>query len=77
MVKLHAGFVPRTIARQIMREGLEKTLPIAIEKGFVGSDETCEGSEDHYNYFESMISGRDMHDASCPPTDNFRKMFPA
>lgn len=27
--------------------------------------------------FESMITGRDMHNKQSPPTDQFMKMFPA
>lgn len=41
------------------------------------SDADLKGSDDHYNMFESMISGRDMHNASTPPGDQFKKMFPA
>ena len=36
-----------------------------------------EGSELHYNMFESMISGRDMYDNSQKPVDKFRQMFKA
>ena len=77
MVKLYAGFIPRTYARMIMREGLEGVLAEAKQKDYIDSSETCMGSEEHYNYFESMISGRNMHDKAASPTDNFRKMFPA
>jgi uncharacterized iron-regulated protein len=34
------------------------------------------GSEEHYNVFESMISGRVLA-VSQTPTDRFRKIFPA
>lgn len=39
-VKLFGGFIPRTYARQIMREGLEAGLNAAKEKAYVKADET-------------------------------------
>jgi len=77
VVKLHAGFIPRTYARMIMREGLEKGLAEAKKDGHIGADETCKGSDEHYNFFESMISGRDMHDETEKAGTQFAKMFPA
>lgn len=76
-VRLHAGFIPRPYARMIMRESLEKAIAEASAKDYIESGETCTGSDDHYNFFEGMISGRDMHDETTPPGDNFRRMFPA
>lgn len=70
MVKLHAGFIPRTYARTLMKEGEEATIKLAIEKNYIPSDLTSfEGSELHYSMFESMISGRDMYDDSLKPVD--------
>ena len=68
-IKLYGGFIPRTYARQIMRESKEAGLAAAKEKGYVKPDEDLEGTADHYNMFESMISGRDMHNKSTPATD--------
>lgn len=76
-VQLHGGFIPRTFAKIVMRESLEKALEAAKSKGYLAENETCEGSDEHYNYFEAMISGRDPHDTSLKPQDTFRKMFPA
>mmetsp|Transcript_46346 Transcript_46346/g.91873 ORF Transcript_46346/g.91873 Transcript_46346/m.91873 type:complete len:707 (-) Transcript_46346:195-2315(-) len=76
-VQLHGGFIPRTFAKIVMRESLEKALEAAKSKGYLAESETCEGSNEHYNYFEAMISGRDPHDTSVNPQDTFRKMFPA
>lgn len=76
-VKLYGGFIPRTYARQIMRESKEAGLAAAKAKGYVKTDEDLEGTADHYNMFESMISGRDMHNKDTPPGDQFRRMFPA
>jgi len=77
VVKLHAGFIPRTYARMIMREGVEKGLTEAKAAGFIDAAELCQGSPEHYNFFESMISGRDMHDPALEPGTQFAKMFPA
>ena len=35
-----------------------------------------EGSEAHYNFFESLISGRDIN-SDQSPGENFRRIFPA
>ena len=75
-VVLHGGFIPRTYARQLMREGLDAALDAAKANDYVAADETCTATEAHYNFFESLISGRDPHGA-LPPSDRFRKMFPA
>ena len=60
-----------------MRESKEAGLAAAKAKGYVKPDEDLEGTDDHYNMFESMISGRDMHNKDTKPGDQFRKMFPA
>ena len=77
LVKLHAGFIPRQYARGVMNDDLGGVLSAAKEEDFIAQDEACLGSDEHYNYFESLISGRDMHDPSSEPSDRFRKMFPA
>jgi len=76
-VQLHGGFIPRTFAKIVMRESLEKALEAAKSKGYLAESEKCEGSNEHYNYFEAMISGRDPHDTTLKAQDTFRKMFPA
>lgn len=60
-----------------MREGVDVALAQAKEKDYIPQDADLAGSEEHYNMFESMISGRNMHNKSTPPGDQFRKMFPA
>ena len=60
-----------------MREGPEAAISQAIEKDYIPSDCELTGSEFHYNMFESMITGRDMHDSAIPPNDNFKKIFKA
>jgi arsenite methyltransferase len=76
-INLHAGFIPRHYARMVMREGVEPALAAAKAKGYVAEDETCSGSEAHYNFFESLLTGRSMHHSSSPPADTYRGMFPA
>jgi len=77
-IKLHAGFIPRTYARQVMREGEEAALKEAIAKDYIPADVTSlEGTDIHYNLFESMITGRNMHDENLKPNDNYKKIFKA
>jgi ubiquinone/menaquinone biosynthesis C-methylase UbiE/uncharacterized iron-regulated protein len=78
-VEIYGGFIPRTFARLLMKEGKEKALEEARMAGFVSPHETLEGTDQHYNFFESLLTGRNMH--HDPPgklvSDRFRKMFPA
>ena len=77
-ISLFGGFIPRTYARNLMKEGEENAIKAAIEKDFVPSSlSTIEGTDFHYDMFESMISGRDMHDPNLKPNDNYRKIFKA
>jgi len=79
-INLYGGFIPRPYARMIMREGLDQTIERASQAGFISADEQLRGTDGHYNFFESLLTGRDIH--SDPhgklATDRFRaKMFPA
>ena len=76
-VRLHGGFIPRTYAKQLVKEGTEVALKAAKSKDYVNSDENCQGSAKHYDYFESLISGRDLHDKGQKPGERFRHIFPA
>ena len=58
---LHAGFIPRSYARIVMRESLSAALDAAKAKGFVAADETCEATDAHYSFFESLLTGRSVH----------------
>lgn len=61
-----------------MRQGEEVALKEAIEKDFLPSGvASLEGSDFHYNLFESMISGRDYHDETLKPNEAYRKIFKA
>ena len=76
-VALHAGFIPRTFARLVMRQSLGAALEAAKAQGYVRADEDCAATEEHYSFFESLLTGRNPHDTSTPPSDRFRSMFPA
>ena len=76
-VRLHGGFIPRTYAKQLVKEGTEVALEAAKSKDYVSSEENCQGSTQHYDYFESLISGRDLHDKGQKPGERFRHIFPA
>ena len=61
-----------------MREGEEGQIKSSIEKDYIQKDtQSFEGTDFHYNMFESMISGRDMHDSNLKPNDNYKKIFKA
>ncbi len=79
-IHLYGGFIPRPYARMIMKEGLDSTLQRASSKGFISSEENLQGTDAHYNFFESLLTGRDLHSDPLGKlaTDRFRaKMFPA
>jgi len=76
VVEIKAGFIPRSYAKTLVSEGAEVGLEAAYNDGFLDRQRPYkQGSENHYNFFESLISGRDMADS--PPSDRFRRIFPA
>ena len=76
-LRLCAGFPPRTLAKLLMKEGIDVALPDAIKQGYLSKHEKLEGTEQHYNMVEAMITGRDQHDPAQPPQERFRKLFAA
>eukprot|EP00588_Corethron_pennatum_P016712 CAMPEP_0194310140 /NCGR_PEP_ID=MMETSP0171-20130528/7069_1 /TAXON_ID=218684 /ORGANISM="Corethron pennatum, Strain L29A3" /LENGTH=644 /DNA_ID=CAMNT_0039063619 /DNA_START=155 /DNA_END=2089 /DNA_ORIENTATION=- len=82
-ISIHGGFIPRTYARLLMKEGKEKALQAASKAGFISKYETLEGTDQHYNFFESLLTGRNIYDSNGNDSaeemsDRFReKMFPA
>ena len=77
-ISLIAGFIPRTYAKQVMREGEEAAVKASLEKNYIAEGTTEFTAPDfHYNMFESMISGRNMFDKNLQPKDNFKKLFKA
>jgi len=76
VVEIKAGFIPRFYAKLLVSQGQEVGLEEAYKDGYLERDRPyIEGSESHYNYFESLISGREL--TQLPPNDRFRKIFPA
>lgn len=84
-VHLHAGFLPRKYARMLMKEGEKPALKAASK--WLPKDVNLDGSDFHYNVFESLLSGRSIYkkDASenqeeetvDEPSDQFRNIFKA
>ena len=74
---LHGGFIPRTYARTLMRDGVEVALTAAKEKNYVEDTEECESTDEHYRFFESLLTGKDPQDFDRPLSDQFRRMLPA
>jgi len=74
-VEVKAGFIPRSYAKRLVSEGVDVGLKAAYGDGYLNPNfDYMPGSDNHYNFFESLISGRDM---AHPPSDRFRKIFPA
>lgn len=74
------GFIPRTYARLLMKEGVDTAVDAARRSGYISPHETLQGTDDHYNFFEGLLTGRNIHDRNATQyiTDRFRsKMFPA
>ena len=75
--KLIGGFLPRSLARSVVADGLEASLEVAKERGFVRADEIASATEEHYAFFEALCSGRAIHDWAPKPTGLARRLFPA
>jgi len=77
-LQLHAGFIPRSYAKIVMRESKEAAIEAARAQGYLAKGETLDGTEEHYSFFESLLTHRPLHaQPPLPPTDKFRRMFPA
>lgn len=83
-IQLHAGFLSRTFARQLLEQGADATFKAAAPWLPPNMNvEMLEGSDFHYNLFESLISGREIHQDQTTeiiapaPSTQFRKIFPA
>ena len=66
----------RNFAKQLVREGEEIAYQSAIGENYLEERDRMPGSEAHYNFFESLISGRDLN-SDKTVGDNFRRIFPA
>ena len=66
----------RQYAKMLVKEGEECAYLEAIKNEYLEEKDKMNGSEEHYNFFESLISGRDPNsDQSIG--ENFRRIFPA
>ena len=77
---LQAGFLPRPLSRLLVKEGVDavrKELASKKNSFWLPPELDLKGSEFHYNVFESLITGRPLSSIDQPPTDQFRKIFPA
>ena len=60
----------------LVKEGEDVAYRSALENKYLEKEDIIAGSEEHYNFFESLISGRDLN-SDQPVGDNFRRIFPA
>ena len=75
-VTVHAGFPRRADAVSAMvKQGEAAGVQLAVSTGALReADHYIAGSDEHYAYFESLISERPM---SVPPTGEYRHIFAA
>jgi hypothetical protein len=72
------GFIPRTFAKHLLQEGEPKTIEKCKDLAYLPANlESLVGSDDHYNMFEAMISGRDWYVEEPVPNQQFRPIFKA
>lgn len=78
-IEFYGGFIPRTFARLLMKEGKDTAIDEARKAGFISPEERLDGTDQHYNYFESLLTGRNIQNdpLGTLASDRFRKMFPA
>lgn len=61
-----------------MRQGEQECIKESVAKDYIASDvSSFVGSDFHYNLFESMISGRNMHDPDLKPNEAYKNIFKA
>ena len=60
----------------LVKEGENVAYSSAIDNNYLEEVDKHEGSESHYNFFESLISGRDLN-SDQDVGENFRRIFPA
>ena len=78
-VTLHAGFVPKRVARTLMKQGPDVALQQAAQwLPRTPSMFLLQGlTPFHYNYFESLLTGRNLHLSLATPSDRFVGIFQA
>ena len=60
----------------LVKEGEDAAYSSAKDNNYLEEVDRIPGTEEHYNFFESLISGRDVT-SDTPPGENFRRIFPA
>ena len=60
----------------LVKEGEEMAYDAVVQLGYLQQEEKLAGSEDHYNFFDSLISGRDLN-SDQEVSERFKKIFPA
>ena len=60
----------------LVKEGEEFAYLEAMKNDYLEEQDKMIGSEEHYNFFESLISGRDPN-SDQTVGENFRRIFPA
>ena len=60
----------------LVKEGEDVAYSSAIENNYLEDVDRIPGTEEHYNFFESLISGRDVN-SDQEIGENFRRIFPA
>ena len=76
LVQLHAGFLPRKYARLWMKEGADAVYK-AASQWLPSREDWKEGTDFHYNVFETFFSGRAIFNEALSPTNQFRNIFQA
>ena len=101
-VSLHAGFVPKRLARLVLQQGPEVAIQQAVEMQWLPESMVQQSTTTtsrllqgltpfHYNYFESLLTGRNLHLSLStatssssstnsnhqPPSDRFAGIFQA
>ena len=67
-VKLVAGSIPRPYTEMVTKgEGIDKAISKAKMREYLEQGEICHGSSAHFNMYESMLTGRNMHDEKAKP----------
>ena len=60
----------------LVKEGEAKAYEAVVNLGYMKDEEKIGGSDDHYNFFDSLISGRSLN-SEQEVSDRFKKIFPA
>jgi len=61
---IHCGFIPRPYDELLMQERKDRALQAASKAGLVSKYETVEGTDQHYNFFESLLTDRNICDSN-------------